>query len=145
MSINVEKAMELFGKELYQYKCTKKLSGGVVLHIAPLGSSGYYVGTFTAYDKTGLKSEKAMPFNQYIRTVNEIEDLIEPYQINGFTGRLVGWNPSPVVKNFLYEKKVHRLFFLAETDVLAFMKNYTSQVRVDARADEGVEVIVMFG
>lgn len=145
MSVNVDKAMELFSEELNQYSCKKKLSGGVVLHLSPLGNSGYYIGTLTAYDNNGLKSEKAIPFEKFIQAINEIEDLIEQYQVNGFTGRLVGWNPSTIVKKFLYEKKVHRLFFLAEGDVLKFMKHYTSKIRVDSRLENDIDVAVLFG
>lgn len=142
MGINVEKAMTLFLEDLKKYDCTKKFAGGMVLHICPVGDSGYYIGTLTAYDESGLKSEKAVPFNKYIKIVNEIEDLIEPYQTQGFTGRLAGWNPAPVVRSFLYHKKVHRLFFLEERQVLPFLKNYTQPER---KQDREVDVVVTFG
>lgn len=145
MTVSVDKAMSLFGKALQEYECTKKLTGGVVLHLAPVGITGYYVGTITAYDVNGMKSERALPFSKYIRLVNEIEDLITPYQEQSFTGRLVGWNPTPIVKNFLYEKKVHRLFFLSENNVLTFLNNYTSKMRIENRISEGYDVAVMYG
>jgi len=145
MTMSVEKTIETFGEELNHYKSDKCVANGVVLHMAPVGDSGYYVGTFTCYDANGLKSERALPFDKYIRVVNEIEDLITPYQTNTFTGRLVGHNPTPRVREFLYTKKVHRMFFLNETNVMNFVKNFTSKIRVDARAADGIDVLVIFG
>jgi len=144
-NVNVEKAMELYKDELIGYECTKKIAGGVVIHFSPVGQSGYFIGTFTAYDRNGLKSERALPFDKYIRIVNEVEDLLEPYQVNGFTGRLAGWNATPYVKSFLFHKKVHRLFFLNETHVLSFVKRYTGKKLARKRAELGVEIVIMFG
>lgn len=145
MSITVEKAMELFSKELDEYKNHKKLSGGIVLHLNALGDTGYYIGTLTCYNEKGLKSENAVPFNKFIRVVNEIESLIAPLQVNDFTGRIFGWNPTERVGKFLYDKKVHRIFFLPEQSVLTFMKKYTSSERTKSRLKDGIDVLVMMG
>lgn len=143
--IGIEKALELFGEELKHYHNKKRLPGGVVVHLAPVGNTGYFIGTLTCYNEEGLKSENALPFQKFIRIANEIEDLIAPYQTNGFTGRLVGWNPTPKVRDFLYKKKTHRLFFLEEHHVLPFVKSFTSDVRTAARKEHGIDVVVMVG
>lgn len=143
--VNVEKAMELFSTELKNYQNHKKIAGGVVLHLDSLGDTGYYVGTITCYNSKGLKSENAIPFNKFIRIINEVEELISPYQTNGFTGRIVGWNPTHNVREFLYEKKVHRLFFLSEQSILTFLKQYTSNKRTQDRLKEDIDVLVMMG
>lgn len=145
MSITVEKTMEIYLEELRQYQCSHRFAGGMVMHMTPVGDSGFWIGTLTAYDRNGMKSESAVPFNQYIKIVNEVEDLLSPYQTRGFNGKLVGWNPSQTVKSFLYNKKVHRLFFLEEQHVLPFIKSYTKPVRVQKRKEEAVEVVVMVG
>lgn len=142
MSVTVEKAMKTFLDELRQYRCNLSYSGGIVLHFAPVGDTGFYVGTLTAYDENGLKSENAIPFNQFIQVVNEIEDLLEPYKTKEFTGTLEGWNADGIIKSFLYNKKVHRVFFLEEQQVLPFVKSYTNPARV---AKRDVDVIVTFG
>lgn len=145
MLLTVEKAMSVFENELKEYKCHKKFSGGVVLHINPVGNTGFYIGTLTAYDKSGLKSEQAIPFQKFIKVINQLENLLSQYQTTSFTGRLEGWNPTEKVREFLYEKKVHRLFFLAEDAVLNFMEDYTSKKYIAYRLENDVDVLVMFG
>ncbi len=144
MSKNVETAMNLFKKELEEYACTKKVASGAVLHLSPLGETGYCIGTFTAYGDDARKSESAMPFRQYIKVINQLETLLEEYQANDFVGRLVGWNPPTLIKEFLYEKKVHRFFFINEDDVMEFMKKYSSKSRVKYRKDIAASVSLVF-
>jgi len=141
---NVETAMNLFKNELGEYVCSKKVSSGVVLHISPLGETGYCIGTFTAYGDDARKTENAMPFRKYIKVINQLEALLEEYQDNGFTGRLVGWNPPTLIKEFLYEKKIHRFFFLTEESVVEFMKAYTSKARLKYRKDISASVSLVF-
>ncbi|WAB25019.1 hypothetical protein M3_0068 [Lysinibacillus phage vB_LfM_LysYB1] len=142
MSMSVENAMVKFFGELDRYTCSKKFPGGMVVHFNPVGESGYYIGTLTAYNEQGEKSDKAIPFQKYMKTVNEIEDLLQPYQGYEFTGILVGWNPTTYVKSFLFNKKVHRLFFLHHADVLKFIESYTTPERIAARE---ADVVVTFG
>lgn len=138
--MNVDKFMETYKAELKSYKIGITYSEGFVLHIAPLGGSGYYIGTLTAYNKDGLKSEHAFPIRQYMRIIDEIESLLEEC-----SSGLHGFKPTSIVKEFLYRKKAHRLFFLSESNVLPFIKTYMSTSRKADREERGIEVIVSFG
>lgn len=138
--MNIDKFMETYKAELKSYKIGITYSEGFVLHIAPLGGSGYYVGTLTAYNKDGLKSENAFPIKQYMRIIEEIESLLDEC-----SSELHGYKPSPLIKEFLYKKKAHRLFFLSEKNVLPFIKTYMSPSRKADRDERGIEVIVSFG
>lgn len=142
MSMAVEKAMEKFVEDLKKYECTKKFPGGMVLHFSPVGERGFFIGTLTAYDKNGLKSERAFPLKQFMKVVNEIEDLLKAHQTTSFTGILVGWNPTRFVKSFCYNKKVHRLFFLEESELMDFIREFT---RPDRVAQREVDVVVTIG
>lgn len=142
----VEQALYTYADALANYEGTKKYAGGAVLHFAPMEGTNLFVATFTAYDENGKKSERALPFNKYIKIVNEIEDVLQFYKRNtGFLGRLVGWNPTHLVREFLFEKKVHRMFMIHEDDVIPFIKEYTDKSRVKKRVKMGAEVLIVVG
>lgn len=146
----VEDAMIELAPHLKKYRCAQVLPNGVVVHLFPLGDTGYVVGTFTAYNADGLKSEKALPFSKFMRLVEELEKEILPKfrYPDGFAGWLVGWNVRAFryIDSFLLRKKVHRVFFLHESDVYPFLKAYTDPIRVKRRLLETeTDVVVMFG
>lgn len=143
--MNVEQAMETYKYELKNYKVGIKCPDSFVLHISPLTGSSLYVGTLTAYDVNGLKSERAFPLDAFMRVISELEALLRINASYECTGRLIGWNPTVSVKDFLYKKKAHRLFFLEEHKVLSFLKTYSSPSRKVEREQNGTEVIVSFG
>lgn len=143
--MNVEQVMETYKAELKNYKVGIKCPDSFVLHIAPLHGSGLYLGTLTAYDVNGLKSERAFPLASFMRIISELEALLKVNAGDQCTGKIFGFNPIPMVKDFLYKKKVHRLFFLEEQNVLTFLRTYTSPSRKAEREQNGTEVIVTFG
>ena len=141
----VEKALEVFESELASYDMTKTLPNGVILHLASLGDTGYFACTLTAFNGEGVKSEHALPFRKFMRIVEELEALAYAYRREPFTGQVVGWKPKRLLERFLFEKKVHRLFFLNEESVLPFVKTYGSSSRKEQRERDGVNVVVMVG
>lgn len=141
MTLGIEAMMEAYEEELKECEFSKSYPGGMTLHFSPVGSTGYYIGTLTAYNSDGEKSEYAIPFNDFIDVINEIESLLRAYRTNNFTGQLVGNGATGVIKNFLFDKKVHRIFFLDEDKVLPFVKTFMSQERTRNRA---VDVVVLF-
>jgi hypothetical protein len=143
--MNVEQVMEIYSKELSSYEKCVKYPDGMVLHISTLGNTGYYIGTLTAYDREGKKSENAFPLSTFMNVVSEIESLLKIHRTLDFTGQLIGWNPTSRVKNFLYNKKVHRFFFIPEDSVLPFVKSFTHESRIAERKNMGVDLLVVFG
>jgi hypothetical protein len=137
MSRAVEQAVVDYQDELKSYRKPKKeLRSCVSFHIAPVGSAGIFLFTLTCYDEDGLKSEKAVPFPIFINLLNELEEILKSYRRRSFTGRVVGWNPPEHLRDFLYRKKVHRLFFLEEDDVLPFVRE------LRAMPNLGVEIVI---
>lgn len=143
--MEINDVMKTYLEELKDYNCDVKYPGGMVLHLAPVGKTGFCIGTLTGYDEDGFKSEKAIPFSEFIEVVNEIENLIGVYGTLEFTGILAGWKAEGYLKNFLYHKKVHRVFFLEESCVLPFLKSYSHPARKRRRKNLGVDVMVNFG
>lgn len=141
----VEKALKTFESELSGYELSKRLPGGVVLHLASIGETGYFIGTVTAFNSEGVKSEHALPFRKFMRIIEELEHLASAYRKAPFTGAVVGWKPKATLEKFLFEKKVHRLFFLNEESVLPFLKVYGNAARKEQRDRDGVNVLVMVG
>lgn len=139
----------LNNKNLKSYRSQKILkgtdNGGMVLTLLPVGDDQHWIGMLTAYDKDGLKSENAVSFNLFMRIVNELENVLADYRVSQITGKLFGWKPSIAIKQFLYNKKVHRLFFLEESHVLSFLKEYTEPSRSEKRTKELVDVVVLIG
>jgi hypothetical protein len=92
-----------------------------------------------------LKSENAVSFSNFMKIVGELENVLADYRVSPVTGRLFGWKPAKYLQNFLYNKKVHRLFFLEESQVFSFLREYTDYERADKRNKEVVEVVVLVG
>jgi hypothetical protein len=142
-TMTVDNAMRSFHWELREYDNHDAYPGGVVIHLAPLGKTGFYVGTFTAYNHNGLKSQDALRFSDFLNITSELENTLKQYDTHGFTGKVVGWKPSQSIKNFLHEKKAHRLFFLHQSQVLEFVNEYMSVKRKEKRKREGLDKIIV--
>lgn len=140
--------IQSLGANLYDIKFPISLPGGIVITLKRIENTDVVIGAFTAFDGSGVKTERALPFNKYINVINELEDVLS---MNSSTndlvfGRVVGWNPTPVLKNFLLDKHIHRLFFLKASDVGSFLMDYTSKNRVAYRKNTiGVNVLVTVG
>lgn len=144
--MDIHDFMETYAEELNDYKCDFKLPGGIVLHIAPVGETGYYVGTLTGYNKEGQKSADAIPSDIWLNLINDIEQLIKPLATKPFTGKLVGHKAiGSNVISFLLKKQVHRFFFLEEQNMLKFLKSYNHYSRSERRRNSGITIITVFG
>lgn len=118
----VDEAIDMYLSDLKKYKRGLRVYSGLGLHLSPVGDNPYHIATITGFDEAGMKNEKAVPFTDFIATVNGVERILRDFRRpDGFTGYLVGYSPSDVVSSFLRHKKVHRLFFIHSGDVGDFV------------------------
>ncbi|QKE56527.1 hypothetical protein [Bacillus phage YungSlug] len=144
MIMTTETIFDVYKNELSAYVCKDKLPNGAVLHLARLGESEVYIGTLTCFNKEGLKDERALPFQTFINVVNQLENFLGNYKNTAYTGRVIGWNPTEKVKDFLYEKKVHRVFFIRRADVFRFLEEYTGKEATFERSQFDVNMALTF-
>ncbi|MNW28092.1 hypothetical protein D3C74_49040 [compost metagenome] len=120
---SVEKYMRDNLNSLKSYKPSSHISPGLNINLSPVGDGSIYLGTFTGYGDSLLKSANATPFSDFMNVVNVCDAALLSYRSLPFTGKMVGYQPTDLVRSFLYHKKAHRLFFLRATDVLPFVSS----------------------